>query len=91
MKLAQIRHFPMVVARSADPLYQPIQVPEVNTSCGLKPPLYIQHELEGCEFFNVHPLIFGRMHMLCKLSPAGQPHFVEWANLSQVVTRYDMF
>ena len=67
MKLAQIGHFPMIVARRADPLYQPIQVPEVDTSCGLKPPLYIWHELKGCEFFNVHPLIFGRMHVFGKL------------------------
>ena len=91
MKVAQICYFPMVVARSANPFYQPIQVPEVDTSWGLKPSLYIWHELEGCEFFNVHPLIFGCMHVLGKLNPAGQPHFIEWANLSQVVTRYNMF
>ena len=91
MKLAQICYFPMIVARSANPLHQPVQVPEVNISCGLKPSLHIWHALKGCEFFNVHPLIFGRMHVLGKLKPAGQPHFIEWANLSQVVARYDMF
>ena len=67
MKLAQIGHFPMIVAGSADPLHQPIQVPEVDTSGGLKPPLDIWHELKRGEFFNVHPLIFGCMHVLGKL------------------------
>ena len=39
----------------------------------------------------MHPLIFGHMHVLGKLKPAGQPHFIEWANLGQVIARYDMY
>ena len=77
MKLAQIYHLPMIIVGSADPLHQPVQVPEVNSSCGLELPLHIWHELKGGEFFDVHPLIFSRMHVLGELQPAGQPHFIE--------------